>query len=50
VRIAEQIPEVHSLLEIPEEYSLSYVLLLGVPAVKYKRTVQKEAPSVKIIG
>lgn len=49
VTIVKQNPEVYSLLEIPENYSLSYILLLGIPAVKYKRTVQKEAPSIIII-
>ncbi len=43
------IPEALALLEIPEGYSLNYVLLLGEPAVKYQRTVQKTAAGIKIV-
>ncbi len=46
---ANEIPEVYSLLEIPENYSLNYILLLGVPAVKYKRTIQPERFSIKLL-
>lgn len=47
--MAKMLPEVHALLEIPEGYELNYVMLLGMPTVKYKRTVQREPASVKII-
>lgn len=47
--IARQIPEVYSLLEIPNNYTLDYILLLGVPAVKYKRTTQPERFSIKLL-
>ncbi|MCR5562070.1 MAG: nitroreductase family protein [Desulfovibrio sp.] len=46
---ALQIPEVLALLEIPEEYALCYTMLLGVPAVRYPRTVQPEPFRVKIL-
>ncbi|MBQ4492791.1 MAG: nitroreductase family protein [Deltaproteobacteria bacterium] len=46
---ALQIPEVLALLEIPEEYALCYTMLLGVPAVKYARTVQPEPFSMKVL-
>lgn len=42
-------PEVLALLEIPEQYALCYTMLLGVPAVKYARTVQPEPFSMKIV-
>ena len=47
--IAQEIPEVRVLLEIPENYTLNYIMLLGIPNVKYKRTVQREPAYVKII-
>ena len=47
--IAQEIPEVKALLEIPENYTLNYIMLLGVPNVKYQRTVQREPANVKII-
>ena len=42
-------PEVLAQLEIPEQYALCYTMLLGVPAVKYARTVQPEPFSMKIV-
>lgn len=45
----EQLPEARALLELPEDHTLGYVLLLGEPAVQYARTVQKEPSCVKII-
>ncbi|MBQ9292040.1 MAG: nitroreductase family protein [Campylobacter sp.] len=39
--IANKIPKVYSLLDIPDGYTLDYILLLGLPAVKYKRTIAK---------
>lgn len=47
--VIQELPEVLALLEIPEGYSLNYVMLLGVPAVKYKRSVQREARPVVIV-
>ena len=47
--VCQEIPEVRALLEIPENFTLNYIILLGVPAVKYKRTVQRDAANVKII-
>lgn len=47
--IAQEIPEVRALLEIPENYTLNYIMLLGVPNIKYKRTVQREPAHVKVI-
>ncbi len=35
-------PEICDMLEIPSGYKPVYVMLLGVPAVKYQRTVQPE--------
>ena len=46
---AAQYPEVMSRLNIPEGYSLSFILLLGIPAVKYKRAVQKDTANVGFI-
>lgn len=42
-------PEVLRMVEIPAGYMVSFVLLLGVPAIKYKRVAEKEPSSVKII-
>ena len=47
--IAQIFPEVRALLEIPENYTLNYTMLLEIPNVKYKRTVQREPANVKII-
>ena len=41
------IPKVLDLLEIPKAYTLCYTMLLGMPAVKYPRTVQPEPFSIK---
>ncbi len=46
---ANQIPEVYSLLEIPDNYTLDYILLLGIPAVKYKRTTQSDKAHIKLL-
>ena len=35
-------PEICEMLEIPSGYKPVYVMLLGVPAVKYQRTIQPE--------
>lgn len=47
--IAKQISEVYNLLEIPENYTLDYIMLLGVPAVKYTRTTQPEMHRIKLL-
>lgn len=47
--VANELPEVKAMLEIPDGYELNYIMLLGVPAVKYRRTVQREPANVKII-
>ena len=46
---AREIPAVMEALQIPDGYSLAYVMLLGLPAIKYQRTVQREAARFKII-
>lgn len=47
--VAQNITEVRDFLKIPEGYTLNYVMLLGVPAIKYKRTVQRDAAKVTIV-
>lgn len=47
--VAQNISEVKNFLEIPQDYTLNYTLLLGVPAIKYKRTVQRDAANVTIL-
>ncbi|MBR3745512.1 MAG: nitroreductase family protein [Selenomonadaceae bacterium] len=47
--VANELPEVKALFEIPDGFELNYIMLLGVPAIKYKRTVQREPANVKII-
>ncbi len=47
--LARELPAVTQALEIPDGYSLAYVMLLGLPAIKYQRTVQREAARFKII-
>lgn len=47
--VLNELPEVRAMLEIPADYELNYVMLLGVPAIKYKRTVQREPANVQII-
>lgn len=47
--VMKELPEVRALLEIPDECELNYVMLLGVPAVKYRRTVQREPAHVTMI-
>lgn len=49
VMIAKNFPEVCALLEIPPQYTLSFILPFGPPAVTYKRTVCKDVHSIKII-
>ena len=47
--LANSIPEVYSLLGIPDGYALNYILLLGVPAVRYQRTIQPEMFHVTLL-
>lgn len=47
--ICQEIPEVSAFFEIPKNFTLNYIMLLGVPAVKYTRTVQRDAANVIII-
>lgn len=47
--VANELPTVKAMLEIPAGYELNYIMLLGVPAVKYSRTVQREPANVNII-
>ena len=47
--VANELPEVKALLKIPEGYELNFIMLLGVPAIKYRRTVQREPANVRIV-
>lgn len=47
--VMNELPEVRAMLEIPAGFTLNYTMLLGISAVKYQRTVQREAANVKII-
>lgn len=47
--VMNELPEVKAMLEIPEGFELNYTMLLGMPTVKYQRTVQRESAYVKII-
>lgn len=47
--VLKTFPEIKDMLDIPEGYSPVYGLVMGVPAVKYSRSVQKKAASVKIL-
>ena len=47
--VVSQIPEVYSMLEIPEEYTLSFVIVFGIPAVKYSKVPDKNRHSFKIL-
>ena len=47
--ISRQIPEVYALLEIPQNYTLDYIMLFGIPRVKYSRTVQPEKFDIKLL-
>ena len=49
VFMANMFPEVHDMLKIPEGYTLSFVLLLGEPSLKYKRSVQPDDVNVTIL-
>ena len=47
--IARQIPEVYAMLEIPENYTLDYILMLGIPNIRYKRTTQPDRFSITLL-
>lgn len=47
--VMQELPEVRGMLEIPEGFELNYIMLLGIPAVKYQRTVQREPANVTIV-
>ncbi len=47
--ILNQFPEVYKLLNIPNNYTLSYTMLLGVPNIKYARTPQLDKFSVELL-
>lgn len=49
VTVANALPNVQSMLEIPKEYTLSFILTFGTPAVRYKRAPKKDAHSIKVI-
>ena len=43
------IPALQRLVDMPAGYDIAYAMLLGVPAVKYRRVVKKELDCVKIL-
>ena len=45
--VFKNFPEILAKLEIPENYTIAYVMILGVPAVKYARTIQPDDISIK---
>ena len=47
--MVRQIPEVQRLVEAPRGYQVGYVILIGEPAVSYKRVVQKDENVTRII-
>lgn len=47
--VAKEIPEIQAMLKIPEGYSLNYIMLLGLPDVKYHRTSQPDSAYVTIV-
>ena len=49
LNVLNSFPKAYELLEIPENYTLSYIMLLGVPAVKYYRTTQPDQFSIKTL-
>ncbi len=49
VTISNTFPQVYEMLEIPERYTLSFILVFGTPAIAYKRVPCKDAHSIKII-
>lgn len=49
VLVAKQTPEVYSLLEIPANYELDYIMMFGIPNIKYSRTIQPEMFNVHLL-
>lgn len=49
VSVLNELPAVKALLKIPDGCELNYTMLLGLPAIKYHRTVQREPANVNII-
>ena len=49
VAVANDLPEVYEMLNIPDGYKLSFILTFGEPAVNYKRVPQKDAHSITVI-
>lgn len=47
--MAQQIPELRSMLEIPMNCELNYIMLLGLPDIQYVRTIQPEPFSISEI-
>ena len=46
---AEKYPEVMQTLQIPAEFDLNFIMLLGVPAVKYQRTPQPKPFKMSVL-
>ena len=46
---AKELPQVLEAYQIPKGYTLNFVLLLGVPAVRYRRTVQKTLENITVL-
>lgn len=49
VTVANAIPEVYQMLEIPDGYKMGFILPFGEPAVKYTRIPRKDAHSIRVI-
>ena len=45
----KELPPVLDAYRIPEGYTLSFILLLGKPAVKYQRTPQKALTGITVL-
>ena len=50
VMAANEIPGASAMLEIPKNYTLNYIILLGVPAIRYKRTIQPEMFNIALLN
>jgi len=44
------LPDLLVRLGVPEDHELGYVMLFGKPAVKYKRTIERDSANVKIVN
>lgn len=47
--VFESAPKARKLLQIPEGYDIAFVMLLGIPATKYKRAPQHEPVSIAML-